>query len=483
MTPDNITGNQRAETAITADTTQVSTSSWMVLAAIGTGSFMSALDGSVVNTTLPLITGALNTTIAVSEWVVTIYLLVLSGLLLSFGRLGDLRGHKRVYLGGFAIFLAGSILCGFAQSVNALITFRAGQALGAAMLSANSPAILTKSFPAAKRGQALGLQATMTYLGLMAGPSLGGWLAESFSWRSIFFINIPVSIMALALGIRYIAPDRPAQNAERFDSAGALLFMGGLVALLFALNQGHASGWNSPLIIGVLAAALLLLAVFIVHEGRSRSPMLDLSLFKHPTFSNSTLTAVLNYICVYTITFLMPFYLLAGREFSPSQTGLILTSMPIVMAVVAPLSGTLSDRIGPRILTISGMAILAAGMYLLSGLGADSSLARIGFSLGVAGVGIGIFISPNTSALMGSAPRTRQGIASGILATARNVGMVLGVGLSGAVFTTLLDGEIAAGSSILYMALHISFLVSMGVALLGLLLTLRRAPGEAAARV
>jgi MFS family permease len=172
---------------------------------------MSALDGSVVNTTLPLITRYFGSTVANVEWVITVYLLVLSGLLLSFGRLGDLQGHKRVYLTGFTIFIASSALCGLARSVNGLILYRGLQALGGAMLMANSPAILTKNFPASQRGQALGLQATMTYLGLTAGPSLGGWLADQFSWRAVFYINVPVGLIALFLSARFIRAGPPAE--------------------------------------------------------------------------------------------------------------------------------------------------------------------------------------------------------------------------------------------------------------------------------
>jgi MFS family permease len=199
-----------------------SSGKWWVLLAIGVGTFMSALDGSVVNTTLPLITRHFSSTIAAVEWVVTVYLLVLSGLLLSFGRLGDLQGHKRVYLAGFSIFIISSAMCGLATSAGMLIIVRGVQALGGAMLMANSPAILTKSFPTRQRGQALGLQATMTYLGLTVGPSLGGLLAEQFSWRAVFYINIPVGLSALYLSARFIRPDHPAQRSERFDLPGLL---------------------------------------------------------------------------------------------------------------------------------------------------------------------------------------------------------------------------------------------------------------------
>jgi MFS family permease len=218
---------------------------WLVLLAVGVGTFMSALDGSVVNTILPVVRSAFGSDIATVEWVVTVYLLVVSGLLLSFGRLGDLRGHKITYVSGFAVFVISSALCGLAPSVGSLVAFRGVQALGAAMLFANGPAILTGNFPAVQRGQALGLQATMTYLGLTAGPALGGILAARFGWRSVFYINVPVGALALALSARFIPRDRPAERSGRFDIAGAGTFLLSLVALLLALNQGHDWGWTS----------------------------------------------------------------------------------------------------------------------------------------------------------------------------------------------------------------------------------------------
>lgn len=453
---------------------------WWVLLAIGIGTFMSALDGSVVNTLLPVISQSLNpqgangltsAQVAHVEWVITVYLLVLSGLLLSFGRLGDLRGHKIIYNLGFIIFLVSSVLCGLAPTVNILIFFRAIQAIGAAMLSANSPAILTKNFPARQRGQALGMQATMTYLGLTVGPSLGGWIADQFSWRGVFYINVPVILAALYLSIRHIPSDKPSKSTEAFDKQGAALFMAGLIALLFGLNQGHALGWTSPIIIGVLAAAFLLMAWFIQIELRCSFPMLDLRLFTSALFSSSVASAVLNYICVYSIMFLMPFYLIQGQGLSASQAGLILTSMPIVMAIIAPFSGALSDRYGTRLPTIAGMAVLMLGLVWLAGLSPQSSPGEIAIRLGVCGLGIGVFISPNNSALMGSAPRNRQGIAAGIMATARNVGMVLGIGLTGAIFTTALSHSGNPGNHILYEALRTSFLAAAVFAAIGIIPT------------
>jgi EmrB/QacA subfamily drug resistance transporter len=437
---------------------------WWVLVAVGIGTFMSALDGSIVNTVLPLLRTELHTSVAGIEWVMTVYLLVVSGLLLGFGRAGDLYGQKRVYLLGFVIFVIGSALCGQAPSAHALIALRGLQAIGAAMLFSSSPAILTKAFPASERGRALGMQGTMTYLGLTVGPALGGWLAHAFGWRWVFYINVPVGIVAITLAWKVVSEDRPAGARERFDAPGAALFLAGLVSLLVALNQGHDWGWTSPLTLGLALLALVLLALFIQVERRSASPMLDLSLFRSRLFSASALSAFLNYLCVYSVVFVIPFLLIQGRGLNTQQAGVLLTAQPLVMAIVTPLSGTLSDRLGTRGPATIGMAILTVGLLFLSWTVAGSSLGMIAGALAVVGLGVGIFVSPNNSALMGAAPRGRQGIAAGVLATARNVGMVCGIGLAGAILTTLLTG---GGPNALVHGVQGALYAAAGIALLG----------------
>jgi EmrB/QacA subfamily drug resistance transporter len=435
-----------------------------VLIALGIGTFMSALDGSVVNTILPLLGRELHASVAGVEWVTTVYLLTVSALLLIVGRTGDLYGHKVVYMTGFAIFIAGSAFCGAATTLTMLVAMRGVQAVGAAMLYANAPAILTKTFPAEQRGRALGAQATFTYLGLTAGPSLGGWLAATLGWRSVFYINVPVGLIAVVLSVRAIERDRPDSQRERFDFAGAALFTTGLVALLIALNQGHDLGWTSAPILALFAAALVLLASFLAVERRSASPMLDLSLFRSRVLSASTASALLNYVCTYSVLFVMPFLLIQGRGLDTKQAGLVLTAQPIVMAIVAPMAGAMSDRIGSRILATSGMFVLALGLVLLGIIAPHGSTAMLVLALAVIGVGIGLFTTPNNSALMGAAPRHRQGIASGVLASARNVGMVLGVGVAGAVFTTILA---RGGAGALERGTSMTLFVSAGIAAAG----------------
>jgi MFS family permease len=289
-------------------------------------------------------------------------------------------------------------------------------------------------------------------------------LTKALGWRSVFYINVPIALLAFIISWRFIRSDNQLKVAgQRFDWKGAVLFSAGLSALLLGLNNGAEWGWGSPLVISCLGAAIILLAVFIWIESHTIQPMLDLGLFRNRLFSASTASAVLNYVCLYTVIFLMPFYLIQGRGLDSARAGLLLTALPILMAISAPISGALSDKIGSKFLSTVGMVLIGVGLFLLSRLTESSSNIQILLSLAVTGLGTGIFISPNTSALMGSAPRDRQGIASGILATARNVGMVLGIGMAGAIFTSLM----ANNSGSMSFAISIAFLGAMGVAGVG----------------
>jgi EmrB/QacA subfamily drug resistance transporter len=441
-----------------------------VLLAVGVGALMTSLDSSVANAILPVVTGALGSEVASSQWVVTIYLLVLSGLMLTFGRLGDLHGHKRVYLWGFGVFVLGSTASGAAPSLPMLIGARAVQGIGAAMLTSSSPAILTSSFPAAQRGRALGLFTTATYLGLAIGPSVGGWLTDQVSWRAVFFINLPIGLLALTLSARSIHSGAPrSSRGERFDVPGAVLFTLSLVLLLLALDQGHAWGWSSWLELGCLGGAVVSMAVFLRHETATPSPMLDLQLFRRRLFSAAIASAVLNYIGAFTTVFLMPFYLIAGRGLSPSQAGVILIAMPLCMMVTSPVSGTMSDRIGSRLPATLGMLVQTAGLVALSRIGLETPIAYVVAGLVVVGLGIGLFSSPNTSAALGTVPAERRGVASGVLGTARNVGMMLGIALAGAVLSTVSLGVSEGAGSAVGVAVQAAFLVAAGSTGLGAL--------------
>jgi EmrB/QacA subfamily drug resistance transporter len=437
---------------------------WLVMTAVGAGSLLGSINSSVVNIALPTIRRDFGTDVATVEWVIAIFPLMSCGFLLTFGRIGDLRGQKPVYVWGIATFVACSALSGLAPSVAMLILFRALQALGASMIISSGPAILTGAYPQSQRGRVLGLQVLTVYLGSMIGPALGGWLTDRFTWRAVFDINVPIGLVALVLSAKFISREIPANKPERFDFAGAALFLATFSVLLIALNQGHTYGWTSPYIVRMFAAAALLLAVFVLIESRTGSPLLDLSLFRAPTFSLSVTSAICNYMAMTTMTFLMPFYLIQGHGLSSSSAGLLMTVQPLVMVISAPLAGAISDRVGTRWPAMLGMALLAVAMYLLSRLGPTSSLVSIGTAIGTAGLGVGCFVAPNNSTLMGSAPRNRQGIASGVVASSRNIGMVLGVGISGAIFTTLIRVHTQAA---FFSGIQISFLVASAVSCVG----------------
>ncbi|MBI3085878.1 MAG: MFS transporter [candidate division NC10 bacterium] len=382
---------------------------------------MAPLDSSIVNTVLPLIAREFAADVLLIEWVILAYLLSLSSLLLIGGRLGDLFGDKRLYVSGFALFTLSSMLCGLATGVETLIAARVLQAIGGAMLIAIGPAILTRAFPAWQRGRALGIQASVVYLGLSVGPGLGGAIASVLGWRWVFFINLPIGIVAIGVALAVLRTGRPMAGPTGFDFTGAASFMGTLFCFVFALSRGAAWGWTSRAVWVAGAAAAAGAILFCSTELRSPQPFFDLRLFSHRLFANTT-------------AFLTPFFLIQGYRMTPAHAGSLLMTMPLVMAVVAPVSGWLSDHIGSRIPTVTGMACLAGGMWLLARLDLSASDHQIALRLALAGLGIGLFTSPNNSAIMGAVPQGYQGLASGIVATARSLGMVLGVAVSGSLF-------------------------------------------------
>ena len=441
-----------------------STRNWLVMTAVGVGSLLGSIDGSIVQVALPTIGRDFGTDVATADWVVAIYVLMASALLLTFGRIGDMRGQKPIYVWGIATFVISSALCGLAPKIALLILFRAVQGMGGSMFTSNASGILTVTFPPSQRGRVLGLQVLMIYLGGTLGPVLGGWLTDAFTWRAIFYVNVPIGLAALVLSAKFIPHVMPANQSERFDLPGAALFLATFSVLLIALNQGHTYGWTSPYIMGLFAADVLLLAAFLLIEGRTRSPLLDLSLFRLPAFSLSATSAVCNYFGMFACIFLMPYYLIEGRGLSSSSAGLLIALQSVSMAIAAPIAGALSDRIGTRWPATFGMAVMAVSMVLLSRLGPTSSLVFIGVAIGASGLGTGIFIAPNNSTMMGAAPMDRQGIAGAVAATSRYIGMVLGVAVSGAIFTTLTRSNTQAA---FFNGIQFSFLVACAVNCLG----------------
>lgn len=425
---------------------------WAVFGIVATGIFMSTLDSSIVNISLPTIARYFSVPLSGAiEWVIISYLVVIAAVLLSIGRLADIIGRKPIWAAGLAIFTIGSALCGAAPSLGFLIAARGFQGLGGAMLFAVSPAMVTAAFPSEERGRALGLNAVIVALGVSAGPTIGGILTESFSWRSIFYVNVPIGIVGFILTLRVLTePIRRGRG--RFDPIGAALLAVGLASLTLGLSFGTEIGWSSPLLIGLLALAVVALVAFVFVEMRVPDPIVDLSLLRNRVFASANVSLVLSFLALFAVSFLMPFYLEELRQFSTLQAGLLLTPLPLAIAVVAPLSGTLADRIGTRWLAAAGLSLACVGLILISQLGVQSSVFDIIWRLVITGVGQGLFQSPNNSALIGSAPEIRRGVASGFLATGRVIGQSLSVALAGAIFAGL--GGAQAGLILVGMQHH-----------------------------
>lgn len=407
---------------------------WKILSVTSMGTFMAALNTSIINISLPSITSYYGVDLSLAEWVIMIYLLLLSCLLLIYGRLGDMYGHKTMYVTGFTIFALSSLMIVWSPNIYALIFFRGIQALGAAMVVANVQAVLANNFPVGIRGRAIGFNSMIVSLGLASGPSLGGILVNYFSWTSIFWINLPIGIIGSVWAWRILPVNKT--KAQKFDLVGAGIFFASQMCLLLALSHGQNWGWGSATIRSLMAAALFTFILFLYWENRTPYPMLRLRLFKNRVFSAASLAALLNYLAQYSVTFIMPFYLIDYLSLPIQYAGLVLTAFPIVMMITSPVSGYWADRIGSRALTALGMTVTALATYILSTLTPDSSLVPVIMGMGLVGLGTGLFLTPNNTSIMSSVPKDEVGIGSGMIATMRSLGQVMGVAVSGAILTT-----------------------------------------------
>ena len=408
-----------------------------VVALVWTGLFMTTLDASIVNIGLPTIARAFGTPLSGTiEWVIIGYLVVTAALLLTVGRLSDMVGRTPIWITGLGLFTLASVLCGAAPSLELLILARLVQGAGAALLLATGTAMLTDAVPPGQRGRALGLGAVAIALGTSVGPTLGGLITEHLSWSWIFYVNLPVGLVAFIAARRFL-PRGAGRRQGGFDPAGALLLGVGVAALTLGLSFGGEWGWASSRLLGTLAIGVIALAGALLAEGRVADPIIRLELFRNRVFSSAIASMTLSMLALFSVGFLLPFYFEELRGFSTAHSGWLLTPLPLMLAIVAPLAGVASDRRGSRLIAPLGLAINAVALFLLSRLDATSSTWGIAWRLGLAGVGQGLFQAPNTRALMDAAPATEQGAASGLLATSRIAGQALSVAVAGAVFLGL----------------------------------------------
>jgi len=407
---------------------------WELLALTSIGAFMAPLDGSIVSVALPVMSPDLGLSFAASMWVQAAYLLATAVLLIPMGRLADQHGRVRFYLIGIAVFTAGSLLAALSMNGAWLIVSRVIQGGGAALMVATSAAIVTAVFPPQERGRALGINIMAVYVGLSIGPPLGGILADTLGWRSIFLINLPIGLVVLVWGWMMLPQSKRVQQAPRVDFAGAALLGVFLISLLVPLTFAPEWGWVAPLTLTLVALAAVSLVGFVVVERRVDAPVLDLDLLVHNRlFAAANTAALLNYMALYGIGLLTAIFLEVVQDRSAAVTGWLMLSQPLLMAVLSPFSGRLSDRVGSRVLATGGMVTIAFGMALLAAMPTTAPVWQVAEDLAVVGLGMAAFSAPNTSAIMGSVRRDQLGVASAFLGTMRTAGMALSVALLGGI--------------------------------------------------
>jgi EmrB/QacA subfamily drug resistance transporter len=403
----------------------------IVLAVAALSTFLVGFTGSSINIALPSIGRELKMDAVLLGWVATSYILASATLLLPFGRLADIRGRKRIFIYGIITYTIASLLLSFVPSASALISLRVVQGVGSAMIFSTAIAIVTSVFPAGERGKALGITAAMTYLGLSLGPVLGGILTQYFGWRSIFLAMVPLGATTVALLLAKVKGEWAEAKGEKFDFIGTTSYSLSLIAIIYGFSLLPAS-----LGIWLTAAGAAGIFAFVRQEVKIAHPLVDINLFrKNRVFAFSNLAQLFSYSAAFAVSFLMSLYLQYIKGLSPQHAGLILVVMPAVQAGFSPFAGRLSDRIEPRILASTGMGLITVGLALFTSLNEGTTLGFIMGSLITIGLGFGFFASPNTNAIMSSVRERRYGVASAILATMRQIGMMFSMGIAMLLFS------------------------------------------------
>ena len=404
--------------------------------AIGLGVIMATLNVSIINVSLPTLVKALRTDFATIQWVILSFLLCVTGLMLTVARLGDMIGKKEVYVTGLALFTVGSLLCGFSSTVGWLIGFRVVQGIGGVMMQALGAAIITEIFPASERGMALGVIGGTVAVGLALGPGIGGLMIGLAGWRSVFWLNVPLGLIAWLAVRRHIPASPPGRSGRGFDLIGAAILQTTLLVYALAMTLGQNWGFDHRVILGLLTVSGFGLVVFVSVEARAPQPMIELDLFRNVLFGINLLMGLLVFIVMGGF-FVIPFYLELVKGYPPERVGLLMMVVPAIMGLVSMKAGSLSDRYGPRWISLLGLVILAGGCLTTSTL--DAEVGPLGYILRLApiGIGFGMFQAPNSSAIMGASPSEHLGLASGLLALSRNLGQTTGLPLFGALFSGL----------------------------------------------
>ena len=406
---------------------------WLTLAAVAFGLFMIMLDNTVVNVALPSIQRDLGVGLSELEWIVTGYALTFAALMLTGGKLADLLGRRLVFVAGLAVFTVSSFVCGLAESGDVLIGARIVQGVGAALMNPATLSIISATFPPEQRGMAIGIWAGVSALALAIGPLVGGLITEHIDWSWIFYVNVPVGILAIAASLLLIEESRDESEVQRLDLPGLLASGIGLFALTYALIEANAYGWTSTRILGAFAVAGIALALFVLLELRQSVPMLDLSLFRNGTFAGSNLVVLLVALAMFGVFFFVSLYMQNILGFSPVEAGAAFLPMTVLIILIAPIAGRASDRVGSRWLMTAGMILVGVQLLYFSRLGLDESFWNLLPGLLVGGVGMALTMTPSAAAAVRAVPVDKSGVGSAVLNAFRQVGGSLGIAVMGAI--------------------------------------------------
>jgi EmrB/QacA subfamily drug resistance transporter len=456
-------------------------SKWAILIIVITATFMSALDGSIVNVALPEMARALHVETSNIQLVAIAYLIMITGTVLIFGRLGDIYGKTKMFRFGLGLFTFGSLLCGLTESFCLLLAATVNQAAGAAATMANSQGIIAETFPVSERGRALGFSGTAVALGSLVGPGLGGLIVGAWNWQYIFLINVPVGIAAMFAASKLLAGGHKSARGK-LDGAGAVLIMLAIVPLFMAVSEGLNYGYSDPLILTGFAVSAISLAVFVHLERKTEDPLIQLQIFGNKLFSLSIFCGFITFIAIFCSNIILPFYLQDVLGYPPQSAGLIMMIYPIILTVAAPASGHLSDKIGSELLTFIGLLLISLGLYFMSTLNEHSSLPIMLLFIAAMSLGMGLFQSPNIALIMSAVSRDKLGVAGSINALVRNMGMVCGISLATTLLYRMMSHKlgyrvtdfVAGNNDAFIYGMRIVYVTAAAICFAGALLTLVR---------
>lgn len=408
----------------------------MTLVAIGGTGILASMDMSITNISFPALTRIFDTDTSVVLWVSAIYSLVSAGFTPIFGRMGDVYGRKKLFILGLILFTIGLGICAVSQSIGQLILARAVQGVGGAITTALSLAIVTEVFPDQERGRAMGIMSACFLIGPLIGPTIGGLLLDSLGWRSIFYFRLPLCAFAILMAWVLLREQKISGVTSRLDYWGAALLVSGISCLVLYLNLGGRISFGEPAVLALAATSVVLLVVFVIKARTNENSIVDLSLFKDRVFTGSNLAIFLHSLSLSIQTLVVPYYLIDGRGFSTVASGLMMSIAPVFIIGISPVSGWLSDKFGSRVLCPVGMGMACVSLYMLSRVGADSTVFQILLPQAFFGIGDAIFIAPITSVVMGASPRDKLGMASALMNTIRTIAMAGGTVVAGVIFTS-----------------------------------------------